>query len=50
MQALILIDFLLSLTEDAQKKLESSGIARLNAAVNFSYKLSDEKVCPHTYT
>lgn len=44
MQALILLDFLLSLTEDAQKKLDSSGIAQLNSAVNYKITLSEEKV------
>ncbi|KAF2153803.1 hypothetical protein K461DRAFT_292513 [Myriangium duriaei CBS 260.36] len=42
-QALILVDFLLSLSEQAQKKLDSSGIPRLNSSVNYSHTLSEEK-------
>lgn len=42
-QALILVDFLLSLSDQAQKKIDSSGIPRLNSSVNYSYTLSEEK-------
>ncbi|KAF4550910.1 THO complex subunit 1 transcription elongation factor-like protein [Elsinoe fawcettii] len=42
-QALILLDFLLSLSEQAQKKIDNSGIARTNSSVNYAYRLSEEK-------
>ncbi|TKX26344.1 hypothetical protein C1H76_1306 [Elsinoe australis] len=42
-QALILLDFLLSLSEQAQKKIDSSGISRTNQSVNYAYRLSEEK-------
>ncbi|KAF2226284.1 THO complex, subunit THOC1 [Elsinoe ampelina] len=42
-QALILLDFLLSLSEQAQKKIDVSGISRTNSSVNYAYRLSEEK-------
>ncbi|PNS17111.1 hypothetical protein CAC42_7165 [Sphaceloma murrayae] len=42
-QALILLDFLLSLSEQAQKKIDSSGVSRTNSSVNYTYRLPEEK-------
>ncbi|KAG8626827.1 hypothetical protein KVT40_005772 [Elsinoe batatas] len=42
-QALILLDFLLSLSEQAQKKIDGSGVSRTNSSVNYAYRLSEEK-------
>ena len=44
MQALILIDFLLSLTPKGKKKFVGKG----NKSVLYSYVLSDEDVCKTT--
>lgn len=44
-QALILIDFLLSLTEKAKKKLADANLTITNKAVVFAYVLDEEKVC-----
>lgn len=43
-QALILIDFLLSLTEKAKKKITDASITKINTSLIYPYVLSDENV------
>jgi len=43
-QTLIVIDFLLSLTEAAKKKMDLDSLSRVNRSVVYSYALTEEKV------